>query len=155
VSDTWATSSSKVCCITKWTVWQHTYYKHSVWHQTSTIPLHSRPHCINLSCHRQTEHVLSACSRTQHNRTARIAYHTHLHVSVAEWLARLTMVWEDAGSHWGWLCLLQQLLQYADLGTGCGPLLQSIQPSTLHGKAKRVSAYGLSNNDNVDGGRGR
>jgi len=31
---------------------------------------------------------------------------------------------------------------------------KSIQPSTLHGKAKRVSAYGLSNNDNVDGGCG-
>ena len=29
------------------------------------------------------------------------------------------------------------------------------QPSTLCGKVKRVSAYGLSNNDNGDGGCGR
>ena len=49
-----------------------------------------------------------------------------IQVSVAEWLARLTAVWEDHWNHWWRLCLLQQLLRYTALGTGCALLLQCL-----------------------------
>jgi len=60
----------------------------------------------------------------------------------------------------GRLCLSRQPLWYTALGTGCAvrtfsavPRL-TVQPSTLRGTIKWVSAYGLSNNNNGDGGCG-
>jgi len=58
----------------------------------------------------------------------------YLQVSVAEWLAHLTAVWEDPGlNHATDSCV------YRD--SCC-----DIQPSTLRGTVKWLSAYGLSNN---------
>jgi len=55
------------------------------------------------------------------------------------------------------LCLSWQLLRYTVLGTGCAPLLQCLDRlslPTFRGMAKWVSVYGLSNNNNGDGGCG-
>jgi len=44
-------------------------------------------------------------------------------------------------------CFARQQLQYPSLGTGCAPLLQSTQPSTLRGTVKWATAYAMSNNN--------
>ena len=52
----------------------------------------------------------------------------HMQVSVTEWLARLTAVWEDPGSNHAAdsKCLSRQLLWYTVSSTGCAPLLQCL-----------------------------
>jgi len=79
--------------------------------------------------------------------------HIHKPVSVAEWLARLTAVWEDPGSnHAAGSCVyrdsrcdLQPWIRAAHLYCNA---YRSTQPSTLRRRVKWVSAYGLSNNNN-------
>ena len=59
-------------------------------------------------------------------------------------------------SHRWQLCLSRQLLRYSLEHGLCTftAVLTSTQPSTLRGTVKWVSAYGLSNNNNGDGGCG-
>ena len=82
-------------------------------------------------------------------------------VSVAEWLARLTAVWEDPPIQVRITPLTVVFIATAaviySLEYGLctfTAVLRSTQPSTLRGTVKWVSAYGLSNNNNGDGGCG-
>ena len=83
----------------------------------------------------------------------------NVHVAVAEWLARLTAVWEDPGSnHTADDCVYYSTAAAIySLGHRLCTLIsvpRSTQPSTLRGTVKWVSAYGLSNNNRDDGGFG-
>ena len=77
-------------------------------------------------------------------------------VSVAEWLARLTAVWEDPGSnHAAGSCVYR--VSCCDIQSWAWAVrlywvLRSTQPFTLRGTVKCVSAYGLGNNNSGDGG---
>jgi len=74
---------------------------------------------------------------------------------VAEWLVHLTAVWEDPGSNNG--CIYRDnsydLQPWRGLYTFTA-VPRLTQPSTLRGMVKWISAYGMSNNNNGDGGCG-
>ena len=78
-----------------------------------------------------------------------------MQVSVAEWLVRLTAVWEDpASNHTTGSCVYRD--SCCDIQSWARAVhlyctFTLTQPSTLRGTVKWVSAYGLSNNNNGDG----